>query len=615
MGKSKKRSRASNARANPLLKNAAKDDQIRTKRIQPLIAQLSSVIPNDRSMALGTILVLCEDPHMRSLFLKEKLVNVVTSKLLTDSNTDIVVEAYGVLRNLALEEGYDLATHVWRSNIWVNIESGLSQVQDSFHSMEADETKSKKESKRLLFDFAENVLSLLLALMNGSDAILDEVITSDKLNKIFLTISDILKYGMVISDNQVTLKITTQLFNTILDFIYDVSSDSAEFIDKVSEHENLSLFVENLINWQFTNDNELTKVLIQGIYLQFMDTDISYQIASSIISTVLQSVQHIDLSQVKMTLSNKTEDSELEKASNDEIAKKMKDYSKKRTEAMFKYQSIEMALDIVTASIELVASKYEETQKPLDDALVQVLAQAVPQAFFALYEEFTSSVLIGWNNLLWLYLSVGISLFELGDCWKQLWSSMQNTTNNDEFSVNIGKLSVTWALLKNVLAVFGSSGAGQFFEITQIDSEDFVNSIIKCFNNVENLEDDEIIQLQQRCCGVLGALATFSNHIELNRLIGNFFISTLSNKETKAAVLIDFMNTFFEIYSDMNFDYDEPVFLNNNYLTLLQSQVSPNLKAVFKFVDKNKNPQLKERCQDCFTTLGSFIAYKQNERR
>ncbi|CDO94317.1 unnamed protein product [Kluyveromyces dobzhanskii CBS 2104] len=615
MGKSKKRSRASNARANPLLRNAAKDDQLRTKRIQPLIEQLSSVVPNDRSMALGTIMVLCENPHMRSLFLKEKLVNVVTSKLLTDSNTDIVVEAYGVLRNLALEEGYDLATHIWRSNIWVNIESGFTQVQQSLQAMGSDGSKATKESKRLLFDFAENILSLLIALINGSDKILEDVVKSDKLGRVFGVLIDILKYGMVISDIKISLRTTTHLFNTVLDLIYDISSDSSEFIDKVSEHEYLSPFVENLINWEFVNDNELTKVLIQGIYLQFMDTDISYDIAASIITRVLQSIEHIDLTEVKSILSNKTEDSELIKESDEEISKKIKNYTKKRTEAMVKYQSIEISLDVVTAAIELVGAKFEETHRPLDGSISSVLTQTIPPAFSALYTDFKSRVLIGWNNLLWLYLSVGISVFELGDHWKHLWNAMQNSTEEDDFAIKIGKLSVTWALLKNVQAVFGTSGSGDFFRVVQINDEQFVKSITKVFREDTGLDYEETVEFQQRCCGVLGALACFQNQIEVNKSIGEFFIQTLSEKETKPQVLVDLINVFFEIYSDKSFDYDGPVFVALNYLSVLQTQVLPNLKNAFKFVDKNKDPQLKERCQDCLSTLDSFIAYKQNERK
>lgn len=605
MGKSKKRSRASNARANPLLRNAAKDDQLRTKRIQPLIAQLSSVIPNERSMALGSITVLCEDPHMRSLLLKEKLINEITTKLLTDSNTEIIVEAYGVLRNLALEEGYDIATHIWRSNIWVNIESGLSQVEQSLQSMKQDSQKIKKESARLLFDFAENLLSMVVALANGSADIMDDIINSDKLLTLLKVITEILEYGLSISENVVTLTITTQLFNSILDFIFDLSGESSHFVETVSAHPYLSPFVENLLNWEFTNGNELTKVLIQGIYLQFMDIDISYEIAASIITKVLQSVEHIDLSQVKSILSDSTEDAELLKTDDNEVAKKIKEYTKKRSEAMIKLQSIEISIDIITASIELIGAKYEETKKPIDDSLLQILTQSLPLVFSTLYSEFTSRILIGWNNLLWLCISVGIDIFQVSDQWKELWDSLQDVSQDSDFAIRLGKLSVTWALLKNVYTVYGPGNSSGFFEYVHVDNETFIKSVINIFEQTSDLDEEETFELQQRCVGILSALAQFWNHVEMNGMVGDFLIQILSNKDTKAPILVEATNSLFDIYSDINFDYDVPIFVQRGYLQALKTQVQPNLKSVFKFVDKNKNPELKERCQDCLSTLQS----------
>ena len=78
MGRSKKRSRASSSRLNPLRKAGSndnnKDTNVVNKKLQPLLQNLSSVVPNDRSIALSSISVLCEDAHMRQLLLKEKLV-------------------------------------------------------------------------------------------------------------------------------------------------------------------------------------------------------------------------------------------------------------------------------------------------------------------------------------------------------------------------------------------------------------------------------------------------------------------------------------------------------------------------------------------------------------
>ena len=88
MEKFKKRSRASRNRLNPLNNGSTKTDlskqnaNLVARKIQPLIRQLQGAVPKDRNIALSTISVLCEDPHMRQLLLKDKLIKIVLNNLL-----------------------------------------------------------------------------------------------------------------------------------------------------------------------------------------------------------------------------------------------------------------------------------------------------------------------------------------------------------------------------------------------------------------------------------------------------------------------------------------------------------------------------------------------------
>lgn len=374
MGKSKKRSRASRARSNPLANNSStrtgsKDEALVTKKIQPLLQNLQSVVQNDRSMALGSISVLCEDPHMRSLLLKQKLVHIVMSKLLTDENTEIVVESYGLLRNLSLEEGYDVSVHLWRSDIWTSINSGFDKLLESLESLNGSDSKASSESKRLLFDFGDNLLSLLVALANGSDDILENIISTEKIARVFQVIVKILQYGFKVDESRkASLKIPSNLFNTVLDLIYDFSSESADFIEAVSTDTYLSEFIKNLPNIDLFNPNELTRVLIQGIYLQFLDMQVTNEQARSIIFKTCTAIEQIDLQEMKHSLSNVALDQELASIANEEVAGKIKDYTKKRVEAMTKLQSIEISLDLITAIAEIIASQFEENHKQVDEA-------------------------------------------------------------------------------------------------------------------------------------------------------------------------------------------------------------------------------------------------------
>lgn len=618
MGKSKKKSRASAKRLNPLGNrkgtdnSAVKDAATVTKRIQPLLDNLQSVVPNDRSMALSSISVLCEDPHIRQLLLKEKLVHIILTKLLSDENADIVVEAYGLLRNISLEEGYDVSTHLWRSDIWISILAGFEKIEESLRSINDDDKKSTTESKRMLFDFTDNLLSLVVALSNGSDDILKQVLKEDKLNRLFQIIITLLQFGYS--------KLPIQLFNTILDLIYDFSSESFEFIEEVTNNSFLSEFVKSLpgLVKQDETLNELSQVLVQGIYLQFLDMEVTHVQANEIIHTVCQTIDKIDLVQVQEDISVLEKDDELANSPDADVASKIKDYTKKRNLALMRFQSVEISIDLMTAITEIVAALYEENKKvQLPDQLIITLIEYLPYVFRTLSQSFTSRILIAWNNLLWLYITLGISIFEMKyEPYKQLWEFINSIEDLQkvDLGVKIGRLSVVWAILKTISL---ENSPTKYLEILKLSNNlDFVNSVIQEYNaasqNKETTED--FIELKQRCCGVLGTYATIQGQIPVNSAIGKFFITQLVSTETPQLLLIEITNIIFEIYPDSAFDYDEPVFVQQEFLKALKDQVVPNLRNRFKLVDKNKDPELKERCNKCFTTLDSFIHYKEDNR-
>ncbi|QLG71595.1 hypothetical protein HG535_0B06400 [Zygotorulaspora mrakii] len=616
MGKSKKRSRASNARLNPLNgagRSNARDSSLVTNKLQPLLKNLESAIPNERAMALASISVLCEDPQMRKLLLKQKLIHIMLSRLLSDDNTDIIVESYGLLRNLSLEEGYDVSIHLWRSEIWSSISQGFDKLIESLKALQKNEQQGEKndkiptESRRLLFDYADNLISLVVALSNGSDDILNEILGEDKLNCVFRVVTSLLQYGID--------KLPIAVLNTILDLIYDLSSESFCFIEKISNDAFLSNFIKGLPDMMNKKTfNELSKVLIQGIYLQFLDADITYDQANSIIISVCGSIENIDLEQVEANLSSNANDDELVKTQDSKVAEKIKDYTKARTGAMMKLQSIEIAIDIMTAIIEIVASLYEDGKKKIPQTLQGTLTQFLPLIFEGLGPKFASRILIAWNNLLWLYLSLGINFFDLpGEIYKSLWTYV-NALPDTDIDLKLGKLSVIWALLKTIS--FDSDFEKWLQQFNLSNNSDFLHSVIKNYNadmSNEDLSKEDTFELGQRYCGVFSTYALFKGQIETNRIVGQFILEQLLSQDVPQGLQTEFTNSLFEIYGDGNFDYDKPVFVSGRFLEIIEKQVIPNLKSRFKFVDKNKEPQLKSKCNECISTLDSFVQYKRNE--
>lgn len=616
MGRSKKRSRASSSRLNPLHKagsnnNNNKDANVVNKRLQPLLQNLSSVVPNDRSMALSSISVLCEDAHMRQLLLKEKLVHIILSKLLNDSNSDIVVESFGLLRNLSLEEGYDVSIHLWRSDIWTSISSNFAKIIDSLSALQAAEQqsqskpagKAKIESRRLLFDFADNLLSLVVALSNGSDDILNEILNENKINEIFQVIFQLLQYGVE--------KIPVNLFNTVLDLIYDLSSESFDFIDLVSNNKDISHFLNELSTDLHPQANELTRVLIEGIHCQFLDMKITYDQCNKIIHSVCHSINDIDPVQLMNDIDNPEEIvPATDKDETSKVIDKIKNYNAKRNESMMKLQSIEIAIDLITAIIELIASKYERPESheaTIPEELVNTLTNFLPHVFMILKDTFTSRILIGWNNLIWLYTT--LSLTEISEeLLVALWSYVTQLNNQDDLSIKIGGMGCIWAILKLIYASGAFEKDSQALtNLQMVNNSEFVGKIIGEFQNSEDLE------LKQKCINVLSTYAMVEGQIEVNKEIGQFFLESLIKSNVQPEMLMEMTNSLFQIYGDASYDYNEPIFVRGGFLSILKDQVVPNLRQQFKMVDRNKDPELKERCHDCFTTLDSFIHYKINE--
>lgn len=341
--------------------------------------------------------------------------------------------------------------------------------------------------------------------------------------------------------------------------------------------------------------------------------DITYQQANEIIHTVCDSVKDIDFEQVKSDLSTASHDEELAQTKDSQVAQKIKDYTKARISAMMKLQSIEIAIDLITATTEIVASIYEEKKKPLPNALLETVTVYLPEIFQHLSRDFSSRILIAWNNMLWLYLTLEINFFELNENYKNLWEFV-NTVDEKQLDLKLGKLSVTWALLKTI--ALQSEPAKWLSEFQLVNNEAFANSLIE--NYKKDMSDQDIlpensIELGQRYIGILSTYASFQHQIQINELIGKFILEQLCGPKLPAELLIEFTNSLFEIYGDENFDYNKPVFVQCGFLKILETNVVPHLKAQFKFVDRNKNSQLKDRCSECFNTLESFIHYKKNE--
>ena len=246
MAKAKKKSRSSQSRAKgPDYKNARnkdQDEQIRTQKILPVMEKLVAPDLTDRSMAISAINVMSEDAKLRTLLLKERLLKVVLEKSIKDTNEEIASEAFGLLRNLCIEEGYDVAVYLWRQQVLTAIEESLNKSAKGFEAIaslasnnSADDTKYTKQQVTTMFEFTENVLGLISSLAGSSEDIFNSVSARlvPGLGQFLISVISYARSTLTSSSN---IAVSPSLFNAVCEVLYVLSEDNPEFIESVSDY-------------------------------------------------------------------------------------------------------------------------------------------------------------------------------------------------------------------------------------------------------------------------------------------------------------------------------------------------------------------------------------------
>ena len=627
MGKLKRGRKNQKSRLNPIGKSPnstadqKKDENLRQSKILPLINKLTSKVPNEKAMALSAITVIAEDPRMRTLLLKEKLIPIVLEQCLNDSNDEIVVESFGLLRNLSIEEGYDVITYLWRSNIWVTIEASLSKIAHSFkyiHDPTSTDKSTDKTKLTLLYDFTENIFSLVITLASGSQDIYDSIF--DKMDTVLTLVFDLIKVQI---NPETKLKFTTKLFNSCLEFIYEFSSESLEFVNKLISNEDFNL--EKINEYVNNQSNRLGMVYVEGIkfnYNEIATAGKSQQsLSAEILLKIFDLLHNIDLNKLVEDLI-KAEKQPIQKDTNPkDVLKNLQDDAK--LQAKSDLTCLEVALDIITSTFEYLSVNETNPSQPIDlsNEILEILISKIYPLLSELIKfELTnngvllllSKVSVSINNLTWLMLSNESIPTPWFEACLQLWDLFIQVSSklSDEETQKI-TLNILWGIAKSLGPEIRNKVQTEMIQNLIAKGQEISNN-----NNEKDKDIDEKLELYLSIVGFVGSLAPIIGNIEITSAIGEFLMSSLelctSTNPVANEVVIETLNSIYDIFCDKNFDYDEPVFVQQKYLQRLIA-IEPKIKAMYKKIDKNKYEQLKVKGEEAWTNLGRFIKYKESE--
>lgn len=639
MGKLKRGRRSQKARKNPAArkdgssKQDIKDETTRQNKISPLISKLSSSAPNDRSVALSAIMVLAEDARMRRLLLKERLVTTIMEQTLNDLNDEIVVELFGLLRNLTIEEGHEVAKHLWRSDIWAAIEKGLEKIESSFDFI-TNNLEKKMEKKRvlMLYDFTENLLSLVVAIASSSEELYNLIY--GKIDKVLLLVIPLLAF------NTPKLKTSLKLFNALLDLIYEFASESSDFVEQLVNNTKFSLgSIEEAIKDPSHEKNHLGKILVEGIRFHIYEVDpqarqeTGKETASlSILGNIFQTISGTNLEEIHKQLNTTSTDPVQKKQPEEENdGEKPKDIdvpfggdSPEKVQAAADLQAIDVTIDLFTSICEFLALEEASEGAPVDlsDSVVLLLLEtALPSCLHLLRFDqehgaglaLTEKVLVALNNLSWLFVSSSAIPVAWYSCIPELWDAIESVSGKADIDTQRLCLNVLWALSKCL-------GPEVQRKVNPEMVESLLNKCQEVIGNASQQEDPALeLDFVLSSVGFVGTLAQTIGNVDVTRRIGEFLLGAIEHFSQGAGqkqgveIVVETLNLIFDIFGDAEFEYDLPVFVEGGFLTRLE-KLEPAVHSCYKRTDKHREPELRARAEEAWNNLNRFIDYKRHER-
>ncbi|KAI9364803.1 armadillo-type protein [Pilaira anomala] len=215
------------------------------------------------------------------------------------------------------------------------------------------------------------------------------------------------------------------------------------------------------------------------------------------------------------------------------------------------------------------------------------------------------------------------------ECLNNFLLAMNEVPSKFWFKEHIQDAKKTWTWLFQNAILIGTAPASE-------ERDSIIEAIVSCLWSLgrglgENipLEPNHVPALcgayrastsesmQVKIVGCLGPIAVRQGDINTNKDIGIFIMEVLGNigsHKTQPDVAVEALNLVFDVYSDCAFDYDAPVYVQGKFNNQLK-QILPAFKSMVKTIDRRKNFDLRNRCDEALMNLVAFIKYKASEKR
>ncbi|KAJ3908972.1 armadillo-type protein [Lentinula edodes] len=665
MGKSQKKK--SMRRHNPmrvpdshLPKGLASASSTSTKNeaILPIIQKMEGPDASDRKWACVAVSNLIQnDSSTRRLLQGKNVVGALITRL-TDSEDEVVLEAMGALRNLCIDGGYDICAEMYNKNILTILKTFIPKISNILSQyLEAPKT-APANAQRLVYDFADNVITTLWCLSETSNKALNAI---NSINLIpflmsFLASRDKLSIAPVLAaaqclyvltdDNDsasVSLKSNAEYISCLLSIAQSLNQPANGKGKDINDHRLITLRV--LSSGILRNISPLPQPSAASI------VDIDKDITLPLLQPVISSVKLPEIaSRAQQLVDGLALEPQIERMSLKNTPKSdHKSSSELELEQLeANLRTVQLALEILTgvcatlpdpsAGIEGETEIDDEDEDMADDdeghnndsanptvlpSLVPSLLSLIQPTSLSFPPLATSSIHPPTTTAL---SAIHISAME---CLNNIFLSLA-TSPNPSVSADAEGGRKVWNEVWASLGVVGTElGLGQerrkeMWEIgvgvlwglalvwkgTLSATEEQIQVLIRYSDGAS----DEITKV--KCIGALECLAQYPRSITNNQVIASYLLTLLPTPSSPSPAgvesLMQAVSALIDIYSDETLPYD----INFRQGGMLQTLVASveNVRKAVKRIDRKKpgGKDLRRRGEEIRDNLVAFIQYRRN---
>ncbi|KAF7542352.1 hypothetical protein G7Z17_g11653 [Cylindrodendrum hubeiense] len=665
MAKSR-RNRANPKRKDPITKPVKPPSDpelaaLREQKILPVIRDLKSADPKSRSAAAAAVSNIIQDEKCRKLLLREQIVHTILTQTLTDAALESRAAGWGILQVLAQEEEPDFCIHLYRVDVLTAIEYAAKSISETLQSNETEFQKKSKAEQATVLSIASSLVSLLTALAEAQDDILEAIARNAIIPRLLFLLS---------SSELSHIPEVSSLRTDTLACLMILCEDNQELAEKmISPKERRCYETVLALREEPSSDGVLACGVLHNLFASLEGQDISLGADDSfLIPTLSKAIGSFQPGQVVTDATGwanpfeyqqlalellasigtslnqsrdaaeppkpEAEDAQDDEAKDDEAMDEADDDADdagsdgEGPEGEEEDEDDEMDQDEMEADMDMVTGADDNDDKDnIDDlpVLKALIQSALPQLIriASLSPQDDASIhlqghaLSALNNIAW-----SVSLIDFADphnaaihaAWQPaghaLWTQVVAAilaTDTADVALATHVTSLAWAVARSL--------RGSTTPLDGSEHRRFI-ALYQATKGAEAVQnpDDPFQALGVKCIGVLGQLALDPAPTERNRDIASFLVTLLADmSNTPPADAVEALNQLFDIYGNEEYAYDREVFWKDNFLKHLEDTV-PKARAMVKVIDKRGQAELRLRAEEALLNLNRFLAYKQKNK-